>query len=131
MIVTRGLGRAAVVGVIVAFGLGADPLAAPAAGVFSGGNACIGTPRLVDQLERLGPALLDQDARLGGFVLDADPARIGAAAADLASARIGALLAEDGARVGETVLADDDERIGASELTGRARIGGSILKKRH
>lgn len=131
MIVTRGLGRAAVVGVIVAFGLGADPLSTPAAGVFSGGNARIGAERLVDQLERLGPALLDQDARLGGAVLDADPARIGAVAADLATARIGAALADDAGRVGEAVLADDDERIGAPELTGRARIGGSILKKRH
>lgn len=130
MIVTRGLGRAAVLGALVVFGLGADPAAA-APGVFSGGNARIGAVRLVDQLERLGPALLDQDARLGGAVLDADPARIGSAAADPADARIGAVLADDAARVGEMVLADDGERIGASELTGRARIGGSVLKKRH
>lgn len=114
MIVTRGLGRAAVLGAIVAFGLGLDQTPAQA---FSGGNARIGTTPLTDVLERVGAGLLETDQRLGDEVLAGSRERVGAA------------LLDEESRAGGEVLATADERVGAPSLSQRSRIGGGRLRK--
>lgn len=114
MIVTRGLGRAAVLGAIVAFGLSVDQAAAA---TFSGGNARIGATPIVDVFERIGQEQLDVEQLLGEEILAGSPERAGAA-----------LLDEEG-RAGGEALAAADERVGAASLTQRSRIGGGRLKK--
>lgn len=114
MIVTRGLGRAAVLGALVAFGLGVDQAAAA---TFSGGNARVGTTPIVDVLERIGAGLLDADQRLGEEIFAGSPERAGAA-----------LLDEEG-RAGGEALDAADERVGAPSLAQRSRIGSGTLKK--
>ena len=129
MIVTRGLGRAVVLGALVAFGLGVDPGAAAAA-TYSGGNARIGAEVLRDDLERVGGGLLDFDVRVGVVLAGEAPGRVGGAGlADLPE-RIGANELASAGRVGNDVLADEDERVGAEELSQRARIGNARLKRR-
>lgn len=115
MIVTRGLGRAAVLGALVVFGLGIDQSAEAA---FSGGNARIGATPLVDALERVGALALSSDARLGDEIAAQDPGRVG-----------GPLLPNQAGRVGAEDLNDDAERIGSTALSARVRIGGGVLKK--
>lgn len=114
MIVTRGLGQAAVLGALVVFGLGVDPSAEAA---FSGGNARIGATPLVDVLERVGALALSSDARLGDEIAAQDHGRVGAP-----------LLPDQAGRVGAEDLHDADERIGSTALSSRVRIGGGVLK---
>lgn len=114
MIVTRGLGRAAVLGAIVAFGLGVDQTAESS---FSGGLARIGATPLLDALERAGPGLLDIDVRLGDN--EFSPAAV----------RAGAVVLDEDGRAGWAVIASADERVGATSLTAKHRIGSGRLKK--
>ncbi len=115
MIVTRGLGRAAVLGSIVVFGMGVDRTVEAA---FSGGNARIGATPLADVIERVGALALAQDTRFGEAIAAQGHGRVG-----------GALLPERNGLVGADGLADTDERIGSTVLAVHVRIGGAVLKK--
>lgn len=117
MIVTRGLGRAAVVGALVVFGLGADPTSAQPS-TFSGGQARIGVSPAIDQLERIGALVADAAARVGEPLATGPDGRVGAAELDQV------------ARVGAEALETAGERVGEAALTQRARIGAGVLRKR-